>query len=219
MITAVIFDLDGLLVDSEPMWFRARSEIFQRFSLVWTEAEQKKQMGVSTAMWADYIALKLQGKMSREEIVNESLSKMASYYRAGEVRIMPGAAEALGYCAGKYKLGLASGSPMLLIDAALSGANWRHFFSEMVSSDEVNHGKPAPDVYLEVMKRMGVEAAATVVVEDSGGGILAGKAAGAKVVAVPNPEMMPAPEALREANVVIDSLFSLGRAVEELRNK
>jgi beta-phosphoglucomutase-like phosphatase (HAD superfamily) len=89
----------------------------------------------------------------------------------------------------------------------------------MVSSDEVNHGKPAPDVYLEVMRRMGVTAAATVVVEDSGGGILAGKAAGAEVVAVPNSEMMPAPEALSEASVVIDSLFSLGRAVEGLRTK
>jgi beta-phosphoglucomutase-like phosphatase (HAD superfamily) len=106
-----------------------------------------------------------------------------------------------------------------LFDAALGGANWRHFFSETVSSDEVNHGKPAPDVYLEVIKRMGVDAATTMVVEDSGGGILAGKAAGAKVVAVPNPEMMPASEALRQADAVIDSLFSLGRAVEELRTK
>lgn len=216
MITTVIFDLDGLLVDSEPMWFRARREIFQRFGLAWTAADQKKQMGVSTAMWADYIAQKLQGKLSREEIVNESLGKMASYYQAGAVRIMPGAREALQYCAGKYKLGLASGSPKLLIDAALSGANWRHFFLEIVSSDEVNHGKPAPDVYWEVMKRMGVAAAEAVVVEDSGGGILAGKAAGAKVVAVPNPEMMPAPEALRQADAVIDSLFSLGRVIEEL---
>jgi HAD superfamily hydrolase (TIGR01509 family) len=217
MIQAVVFDLDGLLVDSEPMWFRARCEIFQRFDLAWTEADQKKQMGVSTAMWADYIAQKLQGKLSREEIINESLSKMAFYYQAGEVRIMPGAREALEYCAGKYKLGLASGSPRLLIDAALSGANWRHLFPEIVSSDEVNHGKPAPDVYFEVMKRMGVEAAATVVVEDSGGGILAGKAAGAKVIAVPNPQMMPAPEALRQADAVIDSLFSLARTVEELK--
>jgi HAD superfamily hydrolase (TIGR01509 family) len=216
MIHAVVFDLDGLLVDSEPMWFRARCEIFQRFGLAWTEADQKKQMGVSTAMWADDIAQRLQGRMSREEIVTESLSKMASYYQAGEVRIMPGARGALEHCAGKYKLGLASGSPKLLIDAALSGANWRHFFPEIVSSDEVNHGKPAPDVYWEVMKRMGVAAAEAVVVEDSGGGILAGKAAGAKVVAVPNPEMMPAPEALRQADAVIDSLFSFGRVIEEL---
>jgi HAD superfamily hydrolase (TIGR01509 family) len=217
MIRAVVFDLDGLLVDSEPMWFRARREIFQRFGLVWTEIDQKKQMGVSTATWADYIAQKLQGKLSREEIVRESLSKMASYYQVGEVRLMPGAREALEYCAGKFKLGLASGSPKLLIDAALRGADWQHYFSETLSSDEVKHGKPAPDVYWEVMKRMGVAPAEAVVVEDSGGGILAGKAAGAKVIAVPNPEMMPGPEALRQADAVIDSLLSLSRAVEELK--
>lgn len=216
MIQAVVFDLDGLLVDSEPMWFRARREIFQRFGLVWTEEDQTKQMGVSTAMWADYLAQKLQGKLSREEIVNESLRKMASYYQTGEVRIMPGAHEALAYSANLYKLGLASGSPKLLINAALSGANWRHFFSEVISSDEVNHGKPAPDVYLAAMKKMGIAAAETAVVEDSGGGILAGKAAGAKVIAVPNPAMMPAPEALRQAEVVIDSLVAFRRAVEAL---
>lgn len=216
MIHAVIFDLDGLLVDSEPMWFRARREIFQRFGLVWTVEDQKQQMGVSTAMWADYLAQKLQGKLSREKIVTESLDKMASYYRNGEVRIMPGAREALAYAATKYKLGLASGSPRLLIDAALGGVNWRHFFAEVVSSDEVNHGKPAPDVYLEAMKRMGVVAVETAVVEDSGGGILAGKAAGAKVIAVPNPEMMPVPEALRQADVVIDSLLAFHRAVAAL---
>ena len=207
MITAIIFDLDGLLVDSEPVWFRVISEICQRYGLVWTHADQLKQMGVGTATWAEYIAQKLQGRMSRDEAMNEVLSRMASYYQTGEVRIMPGAREALEHCAENYKIGLASGSPKLLINAALSGADWRRFFSEVVSSDEVDRSKPAPDVYWEAMKRMGVAATETVVVEDSGGGILAGKAAGATVVAIPNPQMMPAPEALRQADAVIDSLF------------
>jgi beta-phosphoglucomutase-like phosphatase (HAD superfamily) len=103
MIQAVVFDLDGLLVDSEPMWFRARSEIFQRFGLLWTEADQKKQMGVSTAMWADYLAQKLQDRMSRQEVIDESLSKMASCYQAGEADYARRCGR-LGYCAGKYKL-------------------------------------------------------------------------------------------------------------------
>jgi len=219
MIQAVVFDLDGLLVDSEPVWFRARTEMFQRFGLVWTDTDQRTQMGVSTAMWAAYIEKKLQGRMSSEAIVKESLQWMVSHYQAGEVPTKPGAREALEYCAGRYKLAMASGSPKLLIHAALSGANWRHFFSEIVSSDEVRHGKPAPDVYLETMQRIGVAPTETVVVEDSGGGIIAGKAAGASVIAVPNPQMMPAPEALRQADAVIDSLFALPRAVDELMAK
>ena len=217
MVTAVVFDLDGLLVDSEPAWFRARREIFQRFGLMWTEEDQAKLMGVSTAMWADDIAQKLGGKLSREDVVNESLNRMVAYYQAGEVPIRPGAQDALEHCADNYMIGLASGSPKLLINAALSGAHWRHFFAEEVSSDEVNRGKPAPDVYVEAMKRMGVAAAETVVVEDSGAGILAGKAAGARVIAVPDSQMMPAPDALRQADAVIDSLFSIGRVIEELR--
>jgi len=216
MLTTVIFDLDGLLVDSEPVWFRVRDEMFQRFGMVWTEADQMKQMGVSTAMWAEYITQKLQGKLSREAIVDESLGKMATYYKTGEVRTMPGATEALGDCSAKYKVGLASGSPKQLIEAALQGANWRRFFQDAVSSDEVQHGKPAPDVYVEVLRRMGVAAAEAVVVEDSGGGIRAGKAAGAKVIAIPNPQLMPTPEVLRQADAVIDSLFALGRTIEML---
>src|SRR5262245_61432675 len=108
MIRAVIFDLDGLLVDSEPAWFRARAEMLKRFGLVWTDADQKRLMGVSTAAWTDYLKDKLEGRMSPEEIVQESLSKMVSYYRAGEVRLMPGAGQALAACAGRYELGLAS---------------------------------------------------------------------------------------------------------------
>jgi len=213
MIKAVIFDLDGLLVDSEPVWYRARNDLFQRFGMAWTNDDQKRLMGVSTAAWTDYLEQKLQDRMSREEIVSESLGTMISRYQAGEVPLMPGARETLEFCSGKFALALASGSPKLLIDAALRGARWRHFFSEVVSSDEVARGKPAPDVYLETMTRLGVAAAETVIVEDSGGGIVAGKAAGARVVAIPNPQMMPAPEALRQADVVIESLFSLSRVV------
>lgn len=216
LIKAVVFDLDGLLIDSEPVWFRARAEMFGRFGLEWTDADQKRLMGVSTATWIEYLTKKLQGRMSSTEIAEESLSKMVSYYRAGEVPLMPGAGQALEACAGRYKLGLASGSPRVLIDAALSGATWQLFFSEMLSSDEVNRGKPAPDAYLEIMRRMGVASKETVVIEDSGNGILAGKAAGVRVIAVPNPNLLPAPEALREADAVIDSLIVLGQALETM---
>jgi HAD superfamily hydrolase (TIGR01509 family) len=214
LIKAVIFDLDGLLVDSEPVWFRARTEMLTPLGLVWTDDDQKRLMGVSTATWQEYLSKKLLGILTLEEILEESLRKMASFYRSGQVPMMPGARQALEACAARYKLGLASGSPRMLIDAALNGAKWRHYFSEVLSSDEVNRGKPAPDVYVEIMRRMGVAAEETVIIEDSGNGILAGKAAGAKVIAVPNPQLMPAPEALSQADVVIDSLVDLGQMLE-----
>lgn len=217
MIKAVVFDLDGLLVDSEPVWFRARTEMLSPLGLAWTDGDQKNLMGVSTATWVEYLTKKLDGKMTSEEILEVSLRQMVSYYRAGDVRLMPGAGQALDSCASLYKLGLASGSPLMLIDAALDGAQWRHFFSEVLSSDEVERGKPSPDVYLEVMRRMGVAAEETAVVEDSGNGILAGKAAGAKVVAVPNPQLLPAAEALHKADAVIESLHDLCRIIETIK--
>lgn len=216
MIKAVIFDLDGLLVDSEPVWFRVRAEMFKRFSKTWTNDDQKSLMGRNTVAWIDYVEKKLEGRLSRDEIVRETLDGMVRSYQSGEVRVMPGAQIALDYCGKKKLLGLASGSPRILIDAALESNGWKKLFREILSSDEVAKGKPAPDVYLEVMTRLNVKPMESVVVEDSGSGILAGKAAGAKVIAVPNEHLMPAPGALAKADVVIDSLNEVERVLGSL---
>ena len=215
IIKAVIFDLDGLLVDSEPVWFKVRTEMFGRFNLLWTDDDQKALMGRNTKSWIDYVENKLDGRLSREEIVKETLEGMVRSYRTREVRVMSGASEALEYCSARFTLALASGSPRILIDAALDSNGWRHHFAHVLSSDEVPNGKPAPDVYLEAMKRVGVRPAESVVVEDSGSGILAGKAAGASVVAVPNEHLMPPKEILNAADVVIGSLESLPAAMEK----
>lgn len=216
MSKAVIFDLDGLLVDSEPVWFRVRTAMFEKLGLQWTETDQKALMGRSTAAWIDYVDQKLQGRLSRDEIVRQTLDGMVKSYRAGEVRVMPGARKALECCGRNRILGLASGSPRVLIDAALDSNGWRGFFREVISSDEVANGKPAPDVYLEIMKRLDVVPRETVIVEDSGSGILAGKSAGAKVIAVPNDHLMPGRETLEAADVVIDSLAEISAPVESI---
>ncbi|HLA69560.1 MAG TPA: HAD family phosphatase [Bacteroidota bacterium] len=215
-VKAVIFDLDGLLVDSEPVWFKVRTGMFRRFGLVWTDDDQKALMGRNTRSWIDYVEVKLDGKLSREEIVRETLEGMVRGYRTHEVRIMPGAQDALDYSSERYAIGLASGSPLILIEAALKSNDWTDRFAEVLSSDDVPHGKPAPDVYLEVMKRLGVSPAESVVVEDSGSGILAGKAAGASVVAVPNVNLMPPKDILNAADIVIGSLAALPAAMENL---
>jgi len=216
VVKAVVFDLDGLLVDSEPVWFKVRAKMFQRFGMVWTDDDQKALMGRNTKSWIDYVESKLDGKLSREEVVNETLAGMVRNYETHKVRVMPGAGHALDYCIERFTLGLASGSPQVLIDAALRANGWAKYFSRILSSDDVPHGKPSPDVYLEVMRRMEVSPAESVVVEDSGSGILAGKAAGAAVIAVPNEQLMPPKETLEAADVVIGSLESLPTALMKI---
>lgn len=211
-----MFDLDGLLVDSEPVWFRVRTEMFGRFGLSWTDDDQKALMGKSTTAWIEYVYDKLQGKLSREEIVDQTLKGMIAHYRSGKVRVMPGADEAIKSCAKSYKLGLASGSPRVLIDEALRSNGWDRLFAQVISSDAVPRGKPAPDVYLEIIRLLGVEPKETVVVEDSESGILAGKAAGASVIAVPSEHLMPSPEVLQRADVVLPSLVALNDAIKNI---
>lgn len=213
VIDAVIFDMDGLLVDSEPAWFRARVELLEHHGRIWTATDQLAMAGVHTDVWVDALHDKLEGQLSREQVLDEIIGRMAAYYEAGEVRTMPGADEALAACARRGRVGLASGSPMRLIEACLKGAEWGGFFEALISSDELEHGKPAPDIYLELMRRMGLDPATTAVVEDSGAGIRSAKAAGARVVAVPDPSTDPGPSVLALADTQVASLRELSEAL------
>lgn len=219
MIEAVIFDMDGLLVNSEPVWFLARKDLLDSHGKVWTEEDQLATAGKHTEVWVELVGAKLDGRLTPDQVREEILGRMERFYSNGDVTILPGADEALEYCAGRYQVGLASGSPQRLIDAALKGTGWACHFDSLICGDELEHGKPAPDIYLEIMRRMDLDAVATAVVEDSGAGIRAGKAAGTKVVAVPNEHSMPEPGVLALADVCIDSLFYLPKALEGMSSR
>jgi HAD superfamily hydrolase (TIGR01509 family) len=191
-----------------------RKALAHRHGKIWSEEDQRAMAGVHTDVWVAALRDKLEGALTPDEIFDEVTTRMASYYERGEVPILAGATEALVACAGRYRVGLASGSPQHLIEACLHGARWEDHFEARISSDELERGKPAPDVYLGIMRRMELDPAATAVVEDSGAGIEAGKAAGAKVIAVPNPHTDPGPEVLGLADACIGSLHELCATLE-----
>lgn len=205
MIEAVIFDMDGLLVDSEPLWQRARLECFGAERLRWTDEDQARIMGRNTLGWATFLLDRLGTEYTMEEIIERIVSQMEAYYHV-EVPLMPGARELIGQLRGRYPLGLASGAATRMIRAVLDRAGWDDAFVEILSGDDIERGKPAPDMYLEIARRMQIDITKTVVFEDSGNGILAGYTAGAKVIAVPSYYHRPPDDVLNKAALVIPSL-------------
>jgi HAD superfamily hydrolase (TIGR01509 family) len=205
MIEAVVFDMDGLLVDSEPLWQRARIEAFGAGRLRWTEADQERVMGQSTQGWALMIADKLDHEYSLEEIIERVVDQMENYYRQS-VPLLPGAREAVELLQGRYRLGLASGSSYRLLKAVLRSTGWADIFAEVLSSDDLQRGKPAPDIYLEITRRFGVRAERIAVFEDSANGILAADAAANRVIAVPSYYHNPPPDVLQQAALVLPTL-------------
>ncbi len=206
MITCVVFDMGGLLIDSEPVWHQARADLFHAYGLEWTDEDQEHTMGVSTTEWASYMAGRLDNRLTPDQVIEKIISRMEARYREN-LPLVPEATEVISSLANRYTLGLASGSHPRLIQATMDATQRRKDFSEIVSGDGVNRGKPAPDIYLEITRRLQVPVAKTVVLEDSANGILAGCAAGVKVIARPNNHIRPSQDVINKADIVIEALL------------
>jgi HAD superfamily hydrolase (TIGR01509 family) len=163
LIEAVIFDLDGVLVDSEQVWDRVRRGFVQAHGGTWRDDSSRHMMGLSTGEWARYLTADLGVKLAEEEVADQVIEAMRNDYDR-HLPLVPGAASAVHQLAAEWPLAVASGSPMLLIEAVLGGASIRDAFKVLVSCDEVAAGKPAPDVYLEAARRLNVRAERCVVV-------------------------------------------------------
>jgi HAD superfamily hydrolase (TIGR01509 family) len=212
MIEAVVFDLDGLLVDSEPHWNEARRQMAAERGIEWNQDDHEACMGVSTLAWAKYMIRRLNLDQWPDQVVARIVGTMQALY-ARQVPYLPGAIEAVD-CAARFgPIGLASGSHRSLIDIVTADAPLRGKFQAVVCADEVPVGKPAPDVYLQAARELGVRAANCVCLEDSANGILAGKSAGMKVIAVPDHRLPPSQEILRQADLVLPSLLEFNREV------
>ena len=207
-IAAVVFDMDGLLLDSEAVWDDVRETLARERGGRWHERAQRDMMGMSSNEWSHYMHDVIGLSEPPEAINDEVVRRMALRYGT-ELPLLPGAVEAVERIAGRWPLGLASSSNRSLIDLALDLAGIAGRFAVTVSSEEVGRGKPAPDVYLEAARRLDVEPQRCAAVEDSHNGILSARAAGMRVVAIPNPLFPPAAEALAAADVTLGSLADL----------
>jgi HAD superfamily hydrolase (TIGR01509 family) len=208
VIEAAIFDLDGLLLDSEEVWDAVR-EVYVRERGGRYDAEvQHAMMGMSSNEWPRYLHDSAGVPDEPEAINDEVVRRMLAAYRE-HLPLVPGAVEAVQRLAERFPLALASSSNRPLIDASLELAGLTPLFRVTVSSEEVPRGKPAPDVYLEAARRLGVAPDRCVAIEDSHAGIRSAHAAGMRVVAVPNPTYPPDAEALAHADVVLASLAEL----------
>ncbi|GGT70215.1 HAD family hydrolase [Actinomadura citrea] len=207
-VQAIVFDLDGVLIDSEPVWEEVRRGYVAERGGRWLPDTQDRLMGMSTEEWADYIASDLVDGVTAEEVAYEVVDRMSQRYADGPP-LLPGAEDAVRRMAGYRPLGLASSSPRALIDLVLGHLGVDGLFRATVSTEEVERGKPAPDGYLTVAARLEVAARDCVAVEDSGNGLRSAHAAGMAVIAIPRPAHPPAPDALALAAHVADGLDEL----------
>ncbi len=204
-IEAVIFDMDGVLVDSEVYWDKSRVEYAQDRGKVWTDEFQRLAMGRSTVGWAQVMQDKLALDETIDDIIAEMKARVIAQYEA-RMPARPGALESVSRMKQHFRVGLASGSPTEIIKAVLRITELDQIFEVMIYGDEVARGKPAPDIYLEALKQLGVAPEASLGIEDSANGLRALKAAGMVAVAAPSPDYPLPDDALALADAHITSM-------------
>jgi HAD superfamily hydrolase (TIGR01509 family) len=208
VIEAVVFDLDGIIVDSEHVWDDVRRELAHDRGGRWHERASRDMMGMSSVEWSLYMRDVVGLAETPEEINAEVVRRMKAVYRE-RLPLIPGAVGAVERLAARWPLGLASSSNRELIDLVLEVSGLDRLFGVTVSSEEVARGKPAPDVYLEAARRLEAAPERCAAVEDSEAGIRSARAAGMRVLVVPNEHFPPADEALAEADVLLDDVAGL----------
>lgn len=216
MIRAVVFDLDGVLLDSEQLWDEVRREVVAEQGGEWPAGATAALQGMSSREWSAYLHDHLRLALSPRQLVDAVVTRLLGRYR-DFLPLIEGAREAVQRIGARWPLGLASSANRVVIDQVLALADLSHLFRATVSSEEVSRGKPAPDVYAEAARRLAVPTGDCVAIEDSDSGIRAAIAAGLHVVAIPNPQYRPADEVLAKADLVLERLADLtAGALEEL---
>ena len=212
MIRAVIFDLDGVIVDSEIWWDEVRRDFAASHGRTWTVDDRHAVMGANSRQWSETIRRRLDLPLEREVIEDAIVDGVVARYERDGAPAITGAVEAVRRIAAGWPTALASSSHRRVIHATLAATGLVGVFRAVVSSDDVAHGKPEPDVFLEAARQIGAEPGATLVIEDSLNGLKAGRAAGMATVLVPNRSVPPAPGAESFADVVVERLADVDPA-------
>jgi HAD superfamily hydrolase (TIGR01509 family) len=208
MIDAIVFDLDGVLLRSEEVWDAVRERYVRERGGRYDEDVQRAMMGMSAPEWSAFLAEDAGVPGTPEQINADVVDLMLEAYRR-ELPLLPGAVEVVGRLAVRFPLALASSSNRAIFEEVLRLAGLADAFQATVSSEEVALGKPAPDVYLEAARRLGVAPEHCAAIEDSHAGIRSAHAAGMRVIAIPNASYPPDDEALALADVRLASLSDL----------
>ncbi|WP_250007005.1 HAD family phosphatase [Actinoplanes sp. M2I2] len=216
-IEAVVFDLDGVIIDTEEVWEEVRRGYVAEYGREFLPDTQDRMMGMSTPEWSGHLATDVGVPRTPEEVAADVLGRMAERYRTS-LPLIPGSVEAVRRLAARFPLGLASSSARILIDQVLETAGLTDAFQVTLSTEEVPRGKPAPDVYLAAADKLGVSPAVCAAVEDSSNGLRSAAAAGFAVIAVPHGVYPPAADALARASLVVRDLAELTpEGIESLR--
>lgn len=208
MITAVVFDLDGVLIDSERLWDQARRDVVARHGGRWRAEATTAMQGMSSVEWSGYLRDELSVDLPPGRIIDLVVQHLFGEYEDA-LPLIPGAVPAVRRIGQRWPLALASSANRVVIDKVLELAGLTDAFQATVSSEEVPRGKPAPDVYLEAARRIGQPPAACAAVEDSANGIRSAAAAGLHTVAIPTHDYPPPAAALAMAELVLDGLADL----------
>ena len=207
--SAVIFDMDGVILDSEHVWDGVMHELFAVCDRPWSDPDQDAFAGGDNSrQWASYLRRMCGLPMPEHEIVEWVVRELLRHY-AEALPMVPGAKEAIARLAASYRLGVASSSPREIIAFVLARSGLDRFFAAWASSDDVSRGKPAPDVYLRACNLVGVNPSRCAAVEDSSSGIQAARAAGLKVIVIPRTSYPLDPSSLGLADLTLFSIEQL----------
>jgi len=211
-IEAVVFDLDGVLVDSDHIWHEVREGLAHERGGSWSEQSEVAMSGMSSTEWSQYMHDVVGISDPPAAINDEVVRRMRTRY-AQELPLIDGATDAVLRIAGSFRLAVASSANRTLIETVLSQAGLTQYFDASVSSEEVARGKPSPDVFLEAARRLSATPRRCAAIEDSANGLRAAHAAGMRVIAIPNRRYSPAADAVALADVMLDSIAALTPAV------